>query len=202
MKEEKNKHFEFDRGAYLRRIDFAGDTSPTVENLKALHHAHFHGIPFENFDILLGRGIDLAPGAMFDKLVRNRRGGYCFELNGLFLMALKAFGFDARALLARTHVTGLPTGRGHQISLVTIGGSRWIVDVGFGGDTPRGPVPLQSDKVTTHEGQKIRLKETERFGTMLQTVKNGDWADLYSFDLEYVCQADIDYGNHFNAKER
>ena len=143
MKESSNKDFEFDRGAYLRRINYAGDTSPTVENLKALHHSHFRTIPFENFDILLGRGIDLSPDGIFRKLVLKRRGGYCFELNGLFLMALRAFGFDARALLARTHVTGTPSGRGHQIALVTVGEERWIVDVGFGGGYAPGAGPLQ-----------------------------------------------------------
>ena len=88
---------EFDLEAYLQRIRFSGSTDVSLDTLARLHRSHFHTIPFENFDILLGRGIDLDPQAVFNKLVRKKRGGYCFELNGLFLQALLALGFKARA---------------------------------------------------------------------------------------------------------
>jgi len=190
---------DFDRDAYLQRINYDGEIIPTLDQLKALHHAQLYTIPFENFDILLGRDINLEHGALFNKIVHNKRGGYCFELNGLFLMALKAFGFDACALLGRVHITGTPTGRGHQIELVTIQGRQWIADVGFGGDTPRAPIPLELNQPTFHDGQKVRLVDSDPFGIMLQILKGDQWQDLYSFDLGHVCQADIDYGNHFNS---
>ena len=190
---------KFNRDAYLKRINYFGEKTPTLNTLVAMHHAQLYTIPFENFDIQLGRGIDLAPAAIFEKLVNQGRGGYCFELNGLFLMALKDFGFDARPLLGRVHVTGTPTGRGHQIELITIDGKQWIADVGFGGDTPRAPLLLKLDQPTTHDGQKVRLVNDDRFGIMVQTVKEDDWVNLYSFDLGYVYPADIDYGNHYTA---
>lgn len=191
--------FDFDRKAYLQRINFAGETSPTLNTLKALHHAQLYTIPFENFDIQLGRGINLNPGAVFEKLVHKARGGYCFELNGLFLMALKSLGFDGRALLGRVHITGTPGGRGHQIQLVTIEGRQWIVDVGFGADTPRTPIPLELNRPLTHDGQKIRLVDAGHFGRLLQIEKKDEWIDLYSFDLSQVVPADIDYGNHYTS---
>jgi N-hydroxyarylamine O-acetyltransferase len=189
----------FDRDAYLQRIKLGGAIEPALDELKALHRAHFYTLPFENFDIQQGRGINLEPGALFHKLVRTQRGGYCFELNGLFLMALKAFGFDARALLARVHVSGTPTGRGHQISLITLRGEQWVADVGFGGDTPRAPIPLKLDQPEIHAGQTVRLVERDRFGFLLQTLKAAQWQDLYSFDLSHVCPADIEYGNHYTS---
>jgi len=191
--------FEFEVDAYYRRINYTGETAPTVKTLKALQHAQFYTIPFENFDVQLGRGISLEPEAIIEKLVHKRRGGYCFELNGLFLMALKSIGFDARALLARTHVAGTPSGRGHQIELIKIQGKQWIADVGFGGDTPRAPIPLELNQPTMHDGQKVRLVDAEHFGIMLQILKDDQWIDLYSFDLGHVCLADIDYGNHFTS---
>ena len=191
--------FKFDCDAYLQRINYVGKTTPTLDTLKALHHAQLYTIPFENFDIQLGRGIDLAPGAIFEKLVLQMRGGYCFELNGLFLMALQAFGFDVRPLLGRVHITGTPTGRGHQIELVTIEGEQWIADVGFGAGTPRTPIPLERDRPTSHDGQTVRLVSSNPWGIMLQELTDDRWMDLYSFDLGHVCQADIDYGNHFTA---
>jgi N-hydroxyarylamine O-acetyltransferase len=190
---------KFDRDAYLQRLNYAGEIGPKEDQLESLHRAQLYTIPFENFDILLGRDINLEPGALFHKLVHKKRGGYCFELNGLFLMALKAFGFDARALLARVHVTGTPSGRGHQISLVTLQGRQWIADVGFGGDTPRAPIPLELNQPTIHDGQKIRLVDTDNFDTMLQTLKDDQWQDLYSFDFGHVVPVDIDYGNHFTS---
>lgn len=191
--------FEFDRNAYLHRINYSGETTPKLSTLKELHHAQLYTIPFENFDIQMGRGVDLAPGAIFEKLVCQKRGGYCFELNGLFLMALEAFGFDVRPLLGRVHITGTPTGRGHQIELIAIEGKQWIADVGFGAGTPRTPIPLEMHRPTNHDGQKVRLVNSDPWGIMLQELFGDLWMDLYSFDLGHVCQSDIDYGNHFTS---
>ena len=189
----------FDIDAYLQRIKYEGGKEPTVDTLQSIHHSQLFTIPFENFDIQFGRSINLHSDALFKKLVLNKRGGYCFELNGIFLMALKSMGFDVRALLARVHITGTPTGRGHQIELITIEGRQWIADVGFGADAPRAPIPLELNQPTFHNGQKIRLVDAGYFGIMLQSEKDDEWIDLYSFDLSHVFSADIDYGNHFNS---
>jgi N-hydroxyarylamine O-acetyltransferase len=193
------KAFIFDQDAYLQRINYTGEVDATIEHLSAIHHAQFYTIPFENFDIFLDRPIHLEPEKLFQKMVLHRRGGYCYELNGLFLMALNSFGFDARALLGRVHVTGSPTGRGHQISLITLHGEQWIADVGFGSTTPRVPIPLKFNHPITHDGQTSRLIEDKHFGIMFQIKQNAHWEDLYSFDLGYVFPGDIDYGNYFNS---
>ena len=111
-------------------------------------------------------------------------------------MVLKAFGFDARPLLARTHVAGTPTGRKHQIDLIAIEGRQWIADVGFGADTPRGLIPLELNQPFIHYGQKVRLVDTGHFGFMMQTEKDGEWINLYSFGLTHEFSADIDQGNY------
>jgi N-hydroxyarylamine O-acetyltransferase len=179
-----NKLFNLDR--YLERLNYSGGVQPTEDRLEALHRAQAYTIPFENFDILLGRGITLEPAALYDKLVQRARGGYCFELNGLLLMALQATGFDARALLARVHLVDPPTGRGHQLILVTLQGKQWIADVGFGGPGLRAPIPFELNHVATQDGQTFRLVEAAPFGIMLQTLTDARWQDLYSFDLGQV----------------
>jgi N-hydroxyarylamine O-acetyltransferase len=189
--------FNLDR--HLERLNYSGGVQPTEDGLEALHRAQAYTIPFENFDILLGRGIDLDPATLCDKLVRRKRGGYCFELNGLFLMALRAVGFDARALLARVHLVDPPTGRGHQLILVTIQGREWIADVGFGVPGLRTPIPFEINHPSTHDGQTFRLVEAGPFGIMLQTLTATQWQNLYSFDLGHVFPADIVYGNHFTS---
>ena len=192
-----NKLFNLD--LYLARLNYSGNIQATEDRLETLHRAQAYTIPFENFDILLGRGITLEPAALYDKLVHRARGGYCFELNGLFLMALQAIGFEARALLARVHLVDPPTGRGHQLILVTLQGKQWIADVGFGGPGLRAPIPFELNHPTTQDGQTFRLVETEPFGIMLQALTDTQWQNLYSFDLGHVFPADITYGNHFTS---
>ncbi|MGD9078726.1 MAG: arylamine N-acetyltransferase [Desulfobacterales bacterium] len=189
----------FDLDAYLERLNYSGTVKPTEDRLEALHRAQYFTIPFENFDILLGRGISLEPAVLFDKMVNRARGGYCFELNGLFLMALQAFGFDARALLARVQVSGTPTGRGHQVALVTLQGRQWIADVGFGSPNLRAPIPLELDHPKTQDGQTFRLSNAGHLGNMLQILMDDQWQDLYSFDLGHVFPEDIAYGNYYTS---
>lgn len=191
--------FEFDSNAYLQRLHLPENISPTTEGLHSLQRAQFYNIPFENFDIQLGRNIDLDPTNLFDKLVRRPRGGYCFELNGLLLMALRAFGFDARPLLARVQLTGQPSGRGHQLSLINVEGRQWVADVGFGKDNPRGPYLLERDTVQDIGGKSFRLVDGGVFGNMLQTRTDEGWRNLYSFDMEHVFQGDINYGVHYTS---
>jgi N-hydroxyarylamine O-acetyltransferase len=188
--------FPFDE--YCERTGAAPTGANTLERLAELQLAQLRAIPFENLDIQLGRGINLDPLHVLNKLVRSRRGGYCFELNGLFLRALHSVGFSARALLARVHVSGAPSARTHQVTLVDVGDRQWMVDVGFGGQCPQVPMPLEPDTETDNFGTPYRLREHE-LGFMLQNRSGDEWLDLYSFDLTPVVAADIQCGNHFTA---
>ena len=190
----------FDLPAYLDRIGLDSAIPPTPEGLEAVHRAQVYTIPFENLSILLGDRISLQPEELFEKLVRRRRGGYCFELNSLFFHALKALGFDGvRPVLARVHLGGELTGRTHLLSLVTVGDRQWIVDVGFGSTGLRAPIPFQTGTSFMQDGQVFRLVEAPPYGFMLQSVTAGSWEDQYSFDLETVVPADVEIGNHFTA---
>ena len=162
--------------------------------MKSIHLAQHTSIPFENFDICLGRNIKADSESLVQKMVKNKRGGYCLELNGLLLLALKSFGFDARSLLGRVHITGKPTGRGRQVTLVTIEGKRWLVDLGFGAESPPVPIPLVCNGPIIFENQTYRLLENELFGYFLQNIHNEEWRNLYSFDLSHICRGDIECG--------
>ena len=89
-----------DVDAYLRRIGYCGSPRPTIGTLRALHVAHLATVPFENLSIHLGEPIVLDVEALFEKIVTRRRGGFCYELNGLFGAMLQALGFDATMLSA------------------------------------------------------------------------------------------------------
>jgi len=189
----------FNPDAYLARIHQQGTISGKETGLAELHHGQLCNIPFENFEVLLHGGISLEPHKIIEKLVYGRRGGYCFELNGLFLIALQAFGFYARPLLARVHRDGMVMGRGHQISLVELQDRQWLCDVGFGGPHLPFPLPLELNRVESVNGESFRLVEAAPYGIMLQLNEKDVWQDLYSFDLDHVCPGDIKYANHYTS---
>lgn len=135
----------FDLDAYLARIGHRAPTPPTLETLVALHRAHLAHIPYENLDIHLGRRLTLDPAAAFDKLVRRRRGGWCYEHNLLFASVLEALGFDVQRLSGAVGRAsqGEAAEHNHLVLLVTLaGGERMLADVGFG-DAPLEPLPLR-----------------------------------------------------------
>lgn len=171
----------FDLAAYLARIGLPGPPPATPEGLRALQEAQLGAIPFENLDPLTGRLPDLAPAALWRKLVEDRRGGYCYELNDLFGAALAAAGFTARPVLARVRM-GAPEGgaRTHLAWTVAAGGREWLADCGFGGPGPR--VPLAIDPAEQHDGHdsfRIRRDGDER--VVEKAVPDG-WLSLYGFD--------------------
>ena len=190
---------DLDRDAYLARVGLESAPSPTEEGLKVLHRAQTLAIPFENFDIHLGRGVSLAPDVLVDKLVNSRRGGYCFELNSLFGMALDSFGFQRREVLARVHLQGTPTGRSHLFNLVHLNGRDWLADPGFGFRQLLDPVPLEIGRIETQVGNKYRLVDGGAFGTMVQLFEKDAWRNWLSFDMETVCAADKEMGNYFTS---
>jgi N-hydroxyarylamine O-acetyltransferase len=124
-----------DAEQYLQRIRYDGPVRGDRETLDALVRAHLISVPFENIDIYDRRlPIDLGIPALFDKIVTRRRGGYCFELNGLFMSLLTELGFTCHAVAAR--VLGdknYTPPLSHRATVVTIGGERYYCDVGFGG---------------------------------------------------------------------
>ena len=200
----------FDLDAYLARILLPA--RPTVDSygLAALQRAHRLAIPFENLDVLLGRGIAIDSDSVFAKLVTAGRGGYCFEHNRLFLDALAALGFVASPVLARVWLgaTDVPP-LTHTFSLVTLGEELWIADAGFGGSyTP--PMPLiAGTEVTAPDGATFRLEQNDAHGWML--LRDGDAATTdgrgtgsgfqpqYSFAPVPVHPTDLALSNHWTS---
>jgi len=193
---------QFPSESYLKRIGLPSPPPTNLDGLRSLHHAQFFSIPFENLDILLGRQIYLEKEPLYEKLINSPRGGYCFELNGLLLYALKHFGFTARPLLARVHLETPPSGRTHQISLVTIEGHKWIVDAGFGGGGPRAPFLLEHNwelRSANNKDWGFRIQKDDTWGYFLQSLERGIWKNSYSFDLSRIIDSDILVGNHFTS---
>ena len=185
---------------YLGRIGHAGPTRPDRETLEALHRAHRFAIPFENLDIPLGRGISLQPERLFDKLVVQRRGGYCFEQNALFLEMMRAVGFSAWPVLARVWLAaeGVPP-RTHTFNLFDVDGETLLVDVGFGGSFVPPLRMAAGAQAATPDGARHQLSEHSDHGWMLERDGGEGWQPQYSFTLDAVWPADLETANHFTA---
>ena len=186
--------------AYLERIGYRGTARADRDTLAALQAAHRFAVALENLDIMLGRGVALAPEALFGKIVGGRRGGYCFEQNALFLSALEAIGFDARPLLARVWLgaEAIP-GRTHTLNLVRLDGEELIVDVGFGGSFVPPMVLADGAEAATADGARHRLSEDGEHGWMLERDGGEGWQRQYSFTRDPVWPSDLEMANHFTA---
>jgi N-hydroxyarylamine O-acetyltransferase len=189
---------EFPLADYLRRIGLDSAPAPDLEGLRRLHEAQFFNIPFENLDIQLGKAIRLDSTSLVNKLIHNRRGGYCFELNGLLLMALKALGFTARPLLARVHLSNPPSGKTHQINAVQLESGTWLLDAGFGAGGPRFPMRLEDGWSDERNGFGFRIFRENSYGWMVQSRESA-WKDSYSFEENHVYGPDIEVANFFTS---
>jgi N-hydroxyarylamine O-acetyltransferase len=165
--------------AYLDRIGHRGSFDPTDATLRAIHRAHMLSVPFENLDIPLGRPIELSLPAFYDKIVVSRRGGFCYELNGLFGWLLGELGFPVVTLSARVFgAEGLGPEFDHMLLLVKLQ-ERRIADVGFG-DSFLEPVAMDGEEHV--EGDRTyRIFESERALTLERLSPGADWEPQYAF---------------------
>ena len=186
--------------AYFARIGWSGSANVNLETLQALHLLHNGAIPFENLDVLLPREMQLDDLSLEEKLVTARRGGYCFEQNGVFERALREIGFNVRSLLGRVvlaNPSSLPP-RTHRLLLVELQGEQWIADVGFGGQTLTAPIRLQADiEQQTPHGEYRLVQEGDDW--ILQFHHHDHWQSMYRFDLVVQHQSDYLMGNFWSA---
>ena len=193
----------FDLKTYLARIRLA-HVEPTIDGLRRLHDAQLRAIPFENIEPFTGVVPALAPESVFRKLVTEKRGGYCFELNGLFGNALKALGFETEPVMGRMRF-GAPRGgpRAHLAWIVSLDGEEWLADVSFGGSGPRYPVRLVPDLVQNEGADAFRLVADTATGELvLERLEPQGWFALYGFDRYPVVESDVEAGNFLAATWR
>ncbi|MGE5345436.1 MAG: arylamine N-acetyltransferase family protein, partial [Acidithiobacillales bacterium] len=188
-----------DLDVYLGRIGYGGPRRASLEALAALQAAHVAAIPFENIDVRLGRPISLDLSALEAKLVRDRRGGYCFEQNGLFAAVLETLGFPVATLEARVRPPGATTilPRTNMVLRVALDGRDVLVDVGFGADGPTGPVPFDGLETRTTAGTYRVAREGVLM--VLQRRHRDSWLDLYAFRPEPALPIDFEVANYYTS---
>lgn len=172
-----------DQRAYLERISYAGSLEANLANLEALAWAHLTSVPFENFDVHLGRAIKLDVDALTTKIVKRKRGGFCYELNGLFAVLLRDLGYRVDLLSARVFRHGKSGQKFDHMALrVWIGKRSYLVDVGFG-DGSTLPVELASGARRDDRGNQSRLEESSD-GLVYEMEKSDGFMKGYELSLE------------------
>lgn len=177
-----------DVAPYLQRIGYEGPAGPSIDTLRAVHRAHLLTVPFENLDIHLGTPIVLSVERFYEKIVHGRRGGFCYELNGLFAVLLGALGFRVGLLSARVVTAGghVSPPFDHLTLDVQCPGSpeRWLADVGFG-DGFLEPLPLASGAERQQENGFYRIDaDSGEFVLRRRADADGTLADQYRFSTE------------------
>lgn len=177
---------EFDLGAYLARIGYDGATTPRLETLREIHRLHPQAIAFENLNPLMHWPVRLDVISLQQKLVTQRRGGYCYEHNLLLKHALERIGFRVAGLAARVlwnQSEDAIRPRTHMLLQVDVDDELWIADVGFGGQTLTGPLRLVEHVPQSTPHEPFRLMRLAG-DYALQTDVRGAWRTLYRFDLQ------------------
>lgn len=169
--------------AYLQRIGYGGPRTPTAATLRNLHRAHMLSVPFENLDIGLGRPIVLEEHKLFEKIVTQRRGGFCYELNGLFAWLLRELSFRVDRLNARVYDGGRGGPDVDHMTLLLHLEQRWLADVGFG-ECFHEPLRLDEAGVQHCNGTDYVLTPGEAKWLLSEHKPPTDWVAAYDFDLQ------------------
>lgn len=181
---------------YLKRIDFKGDIIPSNENLFQIHGKHMLHIPFENLDIHLMNKIILSKDHLFNKIIRNKRGGYCYELNGMLFLLLKEIGFDVKMISAQVSIgEDQWTPDFSHLALIVKTDYTYLADVGFG-DNFFEPLLFETDIIQKDKAGYFKIvKDGEGFFKVMNSSDGINFKDGYRFTIKEYKWSDFEEMN-------
>lgn len=185
---------------YLKRIGFSGPLAANADTLARLMRAQLFSVPFENLDVQAGKVVSMTPEDIVQKIVYQPRGGYCYEVNGLFAMALQAIGLPYCLLAARPMFYPVRRPKTHMVLLVRADGRDWLCDLGFGSYGIRAPMRLADTDVDVPQDDDLfSLTQPQPGEWVLRAWRDGAWAPQYGFDLWPQEWVDFAPANHLNS---
>ena len=183
---------------YLNRINYAGKIQADLKTLNALMSHQLQSVPFENTEVQAGRIPSLVLEDIYTKIVTDKRGGYCYEVNGLFAMALSAIGFEWYFIGARPMFYPSRRPKTHMVIVVILDGESYLCDTGFGGYGLREPLKVVETLAAEQNGDQFRLAFIdEEF--VLSSLVNEEWMPQYGFALSQQEWIEFSLANYFNA---
>ena len=190
----------FDLPRYFRRINYTGPAAVDSATLHAIMRHQLFSVPFENLDVQAGQVVSLVPDEINDKILHQGRGGYCYEVNGLFAMALEALGISYRFVAARPMFYPVRRPKTHMALVAEVDGRQWLCDLGFGSYGIRAPIAL--DELGTDIKQDFdtfKLTRDAHGEYLLQAKVEGEWCNQYGFDLSPQEWIDFVPANYLNS---
>ncbi len=190
----------FSLDQYLRRIHFDGVATPTLGTVSAIMRSQLASVPFENLDVQAGKGISIDPDQIVKKIIDRQRGGYCYEVNGLFSMALDALAIPYFFVAARPLIHGGKKPRTHMALVVQLDGENWLCDCGFGGHGMRAPMCLSLlDTEISQDNELFMLSRNDEQEFVLKSWVQHRWEEQYAFALTRQSWIDFVPANHYNS---
>ena len=193
-----------DVGKYLERIGYRGGTEPTAANLAALVRAHRLAVPYETLDLWRGRHVTLATEALYDKIVTRRRGGYCFELNGLFAWLLRELGYNVREYFGRwllDEEMAVPKRRHRVVCVALPEGPNLFADVGIGHVYLMEPLEFAFDGRQVIGDAEYRIVRDPTLVCVVEANRRGTgWRRIFSFDTTPQLPLDFAYAHYWCEK--
>ena len=190
----------FDLQDYCRRIGYQGELAADLTTLRQLMRCQLFTVPFENLDVQAGKGVSLVPEEIVDKILHRGRGGYCYEVNGIFAMALQALGIPYQFVAARPMFYPVRRPKTHMTVIATLDGRQWLCDLGFGSNGLRAPLALDDlDREIQQDFDTFRLTRPNAREYLLEALVEGEWRSQYSFDLCHQEWIDFAPANHLNS---
>lgn len=186
---------------YLQRIGYHQKPARDLATLVGLMRAQLFSVPFENLDVQAGKIVSMVREDIVDKIVYRRRGGYCYEVNGLFAMALTALGFDYTLVGARPMFYPMRWAKTHMVLVVNLDGEEWLCDAGFGSFGIRAPLSLaKAEQVIQQDDDFFKISKSDERNFIMQARVDGDWVNQYTFDLYPHEWVDFYPANFFNSR--
>lgn len=185
---------------YLKRIHYYGELEANMEVLKEIHQLHPQYIPFENIDPYTGKVPSLKIDDIFQKLVTEYRGGYCYEQNLLLYEVLQYIGFQVELQLGRVlwhKDENSSSAKTHLLLIVELNAQKYLVDCGFGTATLTGPLLLNNEEPQKTPNEQFKISKNNKAYTLW--TWRGQWLPVYRFELEQVEPLDLEICNWYLA---
>ena len=185
---------------YFSRIAYHGNTDTDIATLPEIMRCQLFSVPFENLDIQAGKIVSLVSEEIVEKILTRNRGGYCYEVNGLFAMALQELGVPHTFIAARPMNYPVRRPKTHMAIIAEADNEKWLFDLGFGSNGIRKPMRLNLLGIEIkQDSDRFILSATDETKYLLKAFIDGHWADQYEFDLYPQEWIDFVPANHLNS---
>lgn len=190
----------FNMDKYLSHIGFSGKAKADVSTLAALMRLQLRKVPFENLDVQAGQVVSMVPDDIVRKILVQQRGGYCYEVNGLFSMALQVIGIPHFYVAARPMFYAQRRPKTHMAIVAKLNNELWLCDLGFGSYGLRQPLNLGSMGLEVKQDQDLYKLSLQSDGEcLLSALVSGQWMPQYAFDLHPQEWLDFEPVNYLNS---